>query len=337
MAVVASLKTRMLMETDEYMAAADKVIRRTSSMSQQIGSITNKIGKSYMGAITGGVMSMVGANAVDAAVRSLADGIANLDVSRLRDARDVFESIGTHIENAVRQIPLVGAFYELGQAMARTQEDVENDRRRVQVYKEIAAAAADVAQREREIEAAQKARAAAMQAFSESYGKRITDLNLELQLLKASSDVERERLRRMAEMAEIMERIAKEMKAAGYNEKEIKLAQDNIKKKLEERNRLLDEQRKKQEQQRALEEAQREQEALAREREIADEARLAELKAIQSASNVVGIGTAVGSVRVAGAVDYSSDGMAKSLENIRDIDARIEENTRKLKDLQRAA
>lgn len=337
MAVVASLKTRMLMETDEYMAAADKVIRRTSSMSQQIGSITSKIGKSYMGAITGGVMSMVGANAVDAAVRSLADGIANLDLSRLRDARDVFESIGTHVENAVRQIPLVGAFYELGLAMARTEEDVENDRRRLQIAKEMAENAADVAKREREIEAAQKARAAAMQAFSESYGKRITDLNLELQLLKASSDVERERLRRMAEMAEIMERIAKEMKAAGYNEKEIKLAQDNIKKKLEERNRLLDEQRKRQEQQRALEEAQREQEALAREREIADEARLAELKAIQSASNVVGIGTAVGSVRVAGAVDYSSEGMAKSLENIRDIDARIEENTRKLKDLQRAA
>jgi len=337
MAVVASLKTRMLMETDEYMAAADKVIRRTSSMSQQIGTITSKIGKSYMNAVTGGVMSMVGANAVDAAVRSLADGIANLDISRLRDARDVFESIWTHIENAVKQIPIVGAFYELGQAMARTQEDVENDRRRLEIAKEMAENAADVARREREIEAAQKARAAAMQAFSESYGKRITDLNLELQLLKASSDVERERLQRMAEMAEIMERIAKEMKAAGYNEKEIKLAQDNIKKKLEERNRLLDEQRKKQEQQRALEEAQREQEALARQREIADEARLAELKAIQSASNVVGIGTAVGSVRVAGAVDYSSEGMAKSLENIRDIDARIEENTRKLKDLQRAA
>lgn len=337
MAVVASLKTRMLMETDEYMAAADKVIRRTSSMSQDIGRITSKIGKSYMNAITGGVMSMVGANAVDAGIRALADGIKNIDVSRLRDASAVFEAIGTHVENAVKQIPLVGAFYELGQAMARTEQDVEDDRRRVQVYKEIRDAATEVAQREREIEAAAKAKANAQQAFSESYGKRVNDLNLELQLLKASSDVERQRLTQMAEMASIMERIATEMKAAGYNEKEIQLAQDNIRKKLQERNRLLEEQRQKQEQQRAAEEAQREQEALAREREIAEEARLAELRQIQSASNVVGVGTAVGAVRVAGAVDYSSEGMAKSLSSIRDIDARIEENTRKLKDLQRAA
>ena len=52
MGTIAQLKARLTLETDEYMAQADKVIRRTSSLGDQMQKIGAKVAKSYVGAIT---------------------------------------------------------------------------------------------------------------------------------------------------------------------------------------------------------------------------------------------------------------------------------------------
>lgn len=347
---------------EKGLAEAEKATQtRTSRMEQ----IFRKAGKSYTNAITSAAVGLVGANALDAMMRNLGEELKNLDLSKLHDMSQVFGKIGSLLENALKQIPILGGAYELGHGIASamnlggTRDAEEQARKSAEHLEEM-----------RKLGEAQKAveeqRAKAAQQYSDFSKNTAHSLELQLRLLNASNEEERIAIQRQEEFNRIRERALELMKQSNMPIWEqldaLRLIKEQFDK-ISERQRQIREDAKKQadaenrqreieqaaeqarrakeqaqrEAQRILEEAQREQERLTRERASAESDRLEELARIQSASNVVGLGTAVGSVRVAGAVDYSSERMATNLERIRDIETRIEENTRKLKDAQRAA
>jgi len=315
---------------EKGLAEAEKAtISRTSA----IGKVFDRAGKSYSKAIVGGLAGMVGAQSMDAGIRALADGIRELDIERLRNVRDIFESIGSRVEAAVKKVPLIGAFYELGQAMSVTEEDRDIERRRAQIYADMAKAKAEEVRQAERLAEIERARESAMRRFQKTSEDMIVDLNTQRDMLLAGSDEERERIKRQADLNKLIEDMKDQMDAANVPLKQQALMLEHVTKRMSEINRLKDQQRKNEERSRAVEDAEREQKFLEREMASAQSDKIEELRRVQAASNVASLGTAVGAVRVAGAVDYSSERMATNLDRIREIDAKIEDNTRYLREL----
>ena len=163
MGVIGSLTARMVLETGEYMAATEKVVRRTDSMSGQIGRIMQKAGNSYSKAIMGAGVGLFGAHALDEVIRNLGKELQQMDYSRVDGLARSFSRVAENVGEVVKGIPLIGAAFELGagisMALDRSQQDERDaqksaDARRMQT---IEARKADDDRRARAAEDAKKA------------------------------------------------------------------------------------------------------------------------------------------------------------------------------------
>jgi hypothetical protein len=164
----------------------------------------------------------------------------------------------------------------------------------------------------------------------------LRDMKQAEMLNKATSDEERVRLQRHFEIEDALRNAQEQMRstniAADYQKRILEEIEQGMKRK----NEMEDERKRKIEEANAAKQVELEMERLQSDLARAQAEAGETLASIQRSSNISSIGTAVGGVRVAGAVDYSSERMATNLERIRDIETRIEENTRKTAEAQRA-
>lgn len=318
---------------EKGLAEAEKATQtRTSRMEQ----IFRKAGKSYTNAITSAAVGLVGANALDAMMRNLGEELKNLDLSKIRDLSQIMGKVGTLLEDTLKKIPLLGGAYELGEGIATALNfgGLGDSREEARKSAEHLAKMRELGESSKKVEEQRLKAAQAYSEFSKDTGK---SLELQLRLLNATSEEERIAIERQAEFNKLRERALELMKQSNMPVWEQLDALRLMKEQFDEISKRQRQIREEAQRTANVQKNQQEQERLNRELEVAESDRLGELARIQSASNVVGVGTAVGGVRVAGAVDYSSERMATNLERIREIESRIEENTRKLKDAGRAA
>lgn len=316
----------------QYEKGLAEAERATQQRTSRIGAIFDKAGKSYSKAITNAAVGLVGANALDSLMRGLGEELKTFDLSKIRDMEQIFGRIGGLLEDALKKIPVLGGAYSLGEGIGYAMNFGGLD----DSQKEAQASAAHLENMRKLGEAGKRLeedRVKAVKAYSDLYKDTTKSFELQLRLLNATTDEERIAIERQAEFNRLRERALDLMKASNMPVWEqleaVRLMKEQFDK-ISERQRQIREDAQKQAE---AEQAQREQDRMNRERESAEADRLGELARIQSSSNVVGLGTAVGGVRVAGAVDYSSERMATNLERIRDIDAKIEDNTKYLREL----
>lgn len=318
----------------QYEKGLAEAERATQQRTSRIGAIFDKAGKSYSKAITKNIVGMFGIGLADQLTKGVIDSLKN----------PMFESAGANIAYAVgdgfakamKNVPIAGAIGEaLGEYFG-----------------------GDSAAQERMIEESRAAgakRSSALQGFGQS----LKDLEYQRSLVEAISDEKRIQLQRENEMGRAISEANKKLTEQGveqsYARELVQQLEDSYK-------RLYAAQDAQQERLArdkywetfwddyfdGIEAAadywdnlmttissgvEREIESAARERDKLLQDVAEEQERIQGSSNITSIGTAVGGVRVAGAVDYSSERMATNLDRIREIDAKIEDNTKYLREL----
>jgi len=333
MSTIAQLKARLTLETEQYMQEANKVIKKTDAFSEQMGRIGRKVGKSYMNAITASVMGTVGAMSIDGMLRDLAKNLDEIPVGGANRLSDAFQKTSDIIAGIIKQIPLIGGFFELGssihQSVTRSFGNVEDlDPSRVEDQQRA------IAERRRFTESASGA------------ADLIKDLEYQEQLYRSATDEQRKKLELEHELQKALE-VTNKMEEGPQRDRMREDIENRVKSVQLEREKAEARKKAEEEAKKAAEELarQKEQEANRIQREIESQQKqlegakanaAAEMENLHGANNVQGVGTAVGSVRVAGAIDYSSKGMATSLEKIREIEKEIAENTKNLKNLRPA-
>lgn len=326
MGTIAQLKARLTLETDEYMAAADKVIRKTSSLSEQMQKIGQRVAKSYLSAISSGVLGAIGAFGIDSMLRDTAKALDDFEPRGINRMADAFQSVSDIVSGLLKKIPLIGgamefgesAFYATGRAFGNLEE---LDPRRV-------------ADQQKAIEDRRKFTESAQGAAD-----MIKELEYQEQLYRATTDERRKQLELEHELQKALE-VTNKMEEGPQRDRMREDIENRVRsvalerEKAEARKKAEEEAKKAaQDREREAEKVQQQIERQQQELESAKQHAAAEMDSLHHANNVQGIGTAVGSVRMAGAIDYSSKGMATSLEKIREIEKEIAENTRNLKTL----
>lgn len=345
MATVGKLAAKMILETDEYMASARKVIRTTDDMASKISRV---IERSFGGMLKKGLIGVLGAGAVSQITSSLADEMSNAAKTGGSRFQAVLDGIGNGITNIGRGIPIIG---DLGSALYSAATAGFDAQKRI---REMARAGAEALQGKLGLSPEQQAmmdsglsiRDIASRQDEISTQSKIIALQREQQALKLEYEAKRAAAENaglirddalfqnfIKKDAALSQQIALERELARIREQEKRDKYwntfwddyfDGIEAAAAEWDDLLA--RIETGINRQVEQSQRDRERLVMDNQ-------GELARIQGASNVQSIGTAVGGVRVAGAVDYSSERMATNLERIRDIDAKIEDNTKYLREL----
>lgn len=370
MANIAKLKVKMIMETEEYMRATEKVIQKTESMGDQIDRITKRVAKSYAKSMQDGFLAAFGAQAIDQGLRDLAKTLDTFTGSTGKNLSSWASNASDQFDRFIKTIPLLGGaiealqstYYALERTVGSNWMNGEDPFiERIQEH--------DINQRK---------------TFGNSTRpavKSLEELKFQTQLLQAASEDERRMLQYEHERAEIMERLRgvyegperdrlqaeleaaikinqlERERAAARKEEELraKKAAEDAERRAQERAKA--EERREQETEsfmEDLEESLRRQTMTEREQfeyRLAqvdlDEAQVKrareifelthQAKRLEATSAVTGVSTAVGSIRMAGSVDYTQQRMAGNLDSIRDSSKAVEENTRWLASSMRAA
>ena len=315
---------------------AEKV---TATRAKSIGSILNKVGQSYSKAVMAGAVGLFGANALDQGIRALAKEIDSLDLSKFRDMGQVVDSIGSALKNVITQIPLIGSLFQLGESIGKQMfgdyegEQAKRAEEHLKRMAELGEQGRRIAEETARIERERQSNA---EGIYKTHSDFLRDMKQAEMLNKATSDEERIRLQRQFEIEDALRNAQEQMRstniAADYQKRILQEIEQGMKRK----NEMEDERKRKIEEANAAKQVELEMERLQSDLARAQADAGETLASIQRSSNISSIGTAVGGVRVAGAVDYSSERMATNLERIRDIETRIEENTRKTAEAQRA-
>jgi DNA repair exonuclease SbcCD ATPase subunit len=322
---------------EKGLAQAEKV---TATRSKSIAAILNKVGNSYSKAIMSGAVGLFGANALDQGIRALAKEIDSLDLSKFRDMGQVVDSIGSALKNVITQIPLIGSLFQLGESIGNVFLGSESEAAQARAAEEHLKRMAELGEQGRRIaeETAriERERQSNADGIYKTHSDFLRDMKQAEMLNKATSDEERVRLQRHFEIEDALRNAQEQMRstniAADYQKRILEEIEQGMKRK----NEMEDERKRKIEEANAAKQVELEMERLQSDLARAQAEAGETLSSIQRSSNISSIGTAVGGVRVAGAVDYSSERMATNLERIRDIETRIEENTRKTAEAQRA-
>jgi DNA repair exonuclease SbcCD ATPase subunit len=322
---------------EKGLAQAEKV---TATRSKSIAAILNKVGNSYSKAIMSGAVGLFGANALDQGIRALAKEIDSLDLSKFRDMGQVVDSIGSALKNVITQIPLIGSLFQLGESIGNALLGSESEAAQAKAAEEHLKRMAELGEQGRRIaeETAriERERQSNADGIYKTHSDFLRDMKQAEMLNKATSDEERVRLQRHFEIEDALRNAQEQMRstniAADYQKRILEEIEQGMKRK----NEMEDERKRKIEEANAAKQVELEMERLQSDLARAQAEAGETLASIQRSSNISSIGTAVGGVRVAGAVDYSSERMATNLERIRDIETRIEENTRKTAEAQRA-
>lgn len=322
---------------EKGLAQAEKV---TATRSKSIAAILNKVGNSYSKAIMSGAVGLFGANALDQGIRALAKEIDSLDLSKFRDMGQVVDSIGSALKNVITQIPLIGSLFQLGESIGNALLGSESEAAQAKAAEEHLKRMAELGEQGRRIaeETAriERERQSNADGIYKTHSDFLRDMKQAEMLNKATSDEERIRLQRHFEIEDALRNAQEQMRstniAADYQKRILQEIEQGMKRK----NEMEDERKRKIEEANAAKQVELEMERLQSDLARAQAEAGETLASIQRSSNISSIGTAVGGVRVAGAVDYSSERMATNLERIRDIETRIEENTRKTAEAQRA-
>lgn len=341
MSTIAQLKARLTLETEQYMQEANKVIRHTNDMADKIQS---RLGRSFSKALFGGIVGTIGATGIDRLLGSVAESMSKLAGN------------GSPAANAIKG--LEQGLVELGKSLPILPE----------VFKILQYVTDPATQKFRALNAEYKQ---IMSQYMTS--RRLTpeqDVTLRFSASElASPNDEFQHLVKMAEMQEKINQsraeylqLEKRRIELGYDKDEeafdlfmkrdaaFRLQMAAEEERFQNAKRQAQEEREWEIEQLHLQEmierveakaaAERKLESQISESNINLEKATARLReemiTAAGANNVQGIGTAVGGVRVAGAIDYSSKGIATSLEKIREIEKEIAENTKNLKNLRPA-
>lgn len=112
MATVGNIKAKMILETAEYMASADKVVGRGNRMGRELEQALGKASKSFSLMFGKGVVGLVGASGVSTVMKELA--LATADVARHGSAAAAaYAGIENGLAEIGRSIPIVGDLYQM--------------------------------------------------------------------------------------------------------------------------------------------------------------------------------------------------------------------------------
>lgn len=322
----------------QYERGLAEAERATQQRTSRMGAIFDKAGKSYGKAITKSIVGMFGIGLADDLTKGIIESLKN----------PMFESAGANIAYAVgegftkamKNVPIAGA---LGQVLGDAVGDFFDP------------GSSSIEQRIADSRLVAAKRGDGLQGF----GRSLKDLEYQRSLVEAVNDDERVRLQRQHEISRVLTEANKKLIEQGFSVAETRDLVQQMEDAYKRLYAAQDAQQERLERDKywetfwedyfdGIESAadywddlmstisngvEREIQSAAREREKLLEDVMDERGRIQGASNISSIGTAVGGVRVAGAIDYSSERMATNLERIRDIDAKIEDNTRYLREL----
>lgn len=341
MGVVANLKAKLVMETDEYLAAAKKVMGETSRLGEHFHKVMRGLGRGYAHAAFSPIKDLFSVDAVDEGLRSVANYIKAFDFSKVDHGADAFARMKDQVEGLVDKLPLLGGAYKIGESIAERMFGSSTD------FENMPGAPRKVTGPSTED----------IRKFTESArpsNDALRDLEYQKKLIDATTDdqrklveAEHEREQVMRKVEQMMDGKQKEIMRERIDSalKELELA----KQKAAERQKELDAQKDSKDFMEKMEESLRSQTMSERERfefelarhKLSDDqlSRAREIYNLthQERAQVTGVQSAVGSIRMAGAVDYSQARMASSLEIIKRSSDETSKNTKYLCDTARAA
>jgi|GEM_PF-3675230 len=112
MATVGNIKAKMVLETAEYMAAADKVVGRGNRMGRELEQALGKASKSFGAMFGKGVVGLVGAQGVATVMHELAS--ATSDVAKYGDAASAaYAGLENGLAQIGKSIPIIGDLYQM--------------------------------------------------------------------------------------------------------------------------------------------------------------------------------------------------------------------------------
>lgn len=310
------------------LAEAEKATKQRTS---NIGSIFEKAGKSYQKAITKNLVGMFGIGLADQLTKGIIDSLQNPQFGSA--GANIAYSVGDGFVKAMEHVPIAGA---IGKAIGdyfsgNTEELIQSSRETAGKRSSGFASAADAIsalerqrqiveaiseEKKQEVQRTQEIDQAATSMYQKLVQQGLTQkealdqverLKSAYRDLYAAQDAERDRLAREKYWEEFWSDYFDGLEQAADDwDKLVESIERGVSKTIE---------------------------AATRDRDKIVEDIAKEREDMAYANNVQGINTAVGGVRVAGAIDYSSKGMASNLEKIRQLESEIAENTKYLKTL----
>ncbi len=117
MATVGNIKAKMVLETAEYMAAADKVVGKAKSMGSQLGRELQKAGQQYANSIKSTALAAVSVTSVSRILGDIGEKLNNLDYRNVTGLADAFEKAGLSMSAIIKMIPVMGDAFKAGEGL----------------------------------------------------------------------------------------------------------------------------------------------------------------------------------------------------------------------------
>lgn len=362
MGVVANLKARLTMETDEYLAAAKKVTGETTKLGQHFRRTMSNLGRGYAKAAF--APELLAVQSVDEMLRGLADTIRTTDFSNFGKGFDILRGTESLVSSLISKVPLLGGMYDVGNAINErflpSSTDIEgmvgapnkrfssttaDDRRKfteslkpsqeamddLRYQAELARATTDEQRRQIELAHEREEILKKLVGIEDGPQKELMRQELESAIKIAQEEKQRYETRKKEEAAALDR--AKERAAA---EERFQQSQDDFMEQLEENARAVT-MTERERFELKLQELELDEEQAARARQLYEIANTQKAEMPGSVSAVTGVSSAVGSIRMAGSIDYSQQRMASSLDMIKAASQKTSENTAKIAEAARAA
>jgi hypothetical protein len=117
MATVGNIKAKMVLETAEYMAAADKVVGKAKSMGSQLGRELQKAGQQYANSIKSTAMAAVGITSVSRILGDVGDQLNKLDYRNVTGLADAFAQAEISVSSLIKKLPVMGDLFSFGEGL----------------------------------------------------------------------------------------------------------------------------------------------------------------------------------------------------------------------------
>lgn len=109
---VANLKAKLILETDQYMAAASRVISENKKVENSFEKMADKAARSFSKAFVNAGVKMLGVQAADTMIRSIGENLKDGNKFDLLGSTTVY-GIADGIVKGLKSLPIVGAVTEL--------------------------------------------------------------------------------------------------------------------------------------------------------------------------------------------------------------------------------
>ena len=117
MATVGNIKAKMVLETAEYMASADKVVGKAQSMGSRLSKELSKASQKYANSFKAAAMGAVSVVSVARVLGDVGEQLTNLDYRNVTGLADAFEKANISVDGLIKKLPLLGDVYKFGEGI----------------------------------------------------------------------------------------------------------------------------------------------------------------------------------------------------------------------------